>query len=251
MKGLMIEKNPFFLQCYKVKNHFKCDHYHITVYDSSPILAFCSLWSNNYEYIVLLFFYNFNWPHRLPHTIFYLFFSKFTVAWILSIYSTLLNLPPSGSTVKKNAGIEPRTIATLALPTRQDLIHPPQTEDIYWDYDKRRRHFLLKQLLLQPTENPYFYCCRLCAGASATAALIRQNSAPTSPLSAVQDAAASGSYHCKRLQFKQSHMFKPTRFLNRLFTELITIIWWCLFDFAFEELLVFVSAPYIVYTMDE
>jgi hypothetical protein len=65
----------------------------------------------------------------------------------------------------------------------------------------RRRHSSLKQLRLQPTENPFFYCCRLCTGASAIAALIRQNSAPTSPLSAAQDAAASGSYHCKLLQF--------------------------------------------------
>ncbi len=30
-------------------------------------------------------------------------------------YSTLLHLPPSDSTMSKDAGIEPRTVATLAL----------------------------------------------------------------------------------------------------------------------------------------
>jgi hypothetical protein len=104
--------------------------------------------------------------------------------------------------VKKNAGIEPRTVTTLALgsqrlyvhkPTRQDLIHTPK-------------------LRLQPTENPYFYCCRLCAGACAIAALIRQNLAPTSPLSAAQDAAASGLLPLQTFTFLNR---TTTRFLNR------------------------------------
>jgi hypothetical protein len=34
-------------------------------------------------------------------------------------YSTLLHLPPSDSTVPTNAGIEPRTVATIALAIRR------------------------------------------------------------------------------------------------------------------------------------
>jgi hypothetical protein len=53
--------------------------------------------------------------HIGKQTLFLFIFSSFTIAWFLSIYSTLLNLPPSGSTVKVNAGIEPKTVATQTL----------------------------------------------------------------------------------------------------------------------------------------
>jgi hypothetical protein len=47
-------------------------------------------------------------------------------------YSTLLHLPPSDSTVSEDAGIEPRTVATLALTarrstTRLDFIRPARS----------------------------------------------------------------------------------------------------------------------------
>jgi hypothetical protein len=35
------------------------------------------------------------------------------------LYSTLLHLPPSDSTVSEDAGIEPRTVATSALAVRR------------------------------------------------------------------------------------------------------------------------------------
>jgi hypothetical protein len=40
------------------------------------------------------------------------------------LYSTLLHMRPSDSTVTEDAGIEPRTVATSALPSARSHPHP-------------------------------------------------------------------------------------------------------------------------------
>ncbi len=51
----------------------------------------------------------------------YEFFYEVEFYFFCVRHSTLLHLPPSDSAVSEDAGIEPRTVATLALTARRSL----------------------------------------------------------------------------------------------------------------------------------
>ncbi len=91
------------------------------------------------------------------------FFNRIFLDFIYLHYSTLLHLPPLDSTVSEDAGIEPRTIATLALTVR----HSKPSD--------RSLPFLFAVVFHVPTKKVFplvscdagdtdlfFRCCRCC-----------------------------------------------------------------------------------------
>jgi hypothetical protein len=108
MKVIMLEKNPLFLQHYKVKNLFNVITFMLQYMTPARFWPFGRFGLTT---ISTLFYYFVTTliDHIGIQTLFLIIFSHFTVAWGLSIYSTLLNLPPLSSIVKT----EDRTVATI------------------------------------------------------------------------------------------------------------------------------------------